>query len=50
MWSQRETVELAQRLSLDYAAWMSESFTQMTTPAAAGDPLFQPPPGSCIRL
>ena len=46
MWSHRETVELAQRLSLDYTAWMSETFTQMTAPAER-DPafgFFQPPP------
>jgi hypothetical protein len=46
VWSQRETVELAQRLSLDYTAWMSENFLQMTAEAAS-DPafgFFQPPP------
>ena len=50
-WSQRETVELAQRLSLNYTAWMSETFTQMTTPAAS-DPafaFFQPPPAVVYR-
>ena len=54
MWSQRETVELAQRLSLKVTAWMSETFTQMTAPAAS-DPafgFFQPPPAvvdRCLR-
>jgi len=50
-WSQRETVELAQRLSLRYTAWMSETFTQMTTPARS-DPAFagmQPPPAVVYR-
>lgn len=50
-WSQRETVELAQRLSLKYAAWMSETFTQVTAPAAS-DPafaFFQPPPAVVYR-
>ncbi len=37
-WSQRETVELAQRLSLDYTAWMSYSFTKLTGNSA--DPAF----------
>jgi len=50
-WSQRETVELAQRLSLNYTAWMSETFTQITAPAAS-DPAFgyfQPPPAVVYR-
>ena len=37
-WSQRETVELAQRLSLDYTAWMSYSFNKITETSA--DPAF----------
>lgn len=46
MWSQRETVELAQRLSLDYTAWMSETFREMNAPAASDQAFafFQPPP------
>jgi hypothetical protein len=51
MWSHRETVELAQRLSLDYTAWMSETFQAMSAPAAA-DPafaFFQPPPAVVYR-
>lgn len=51
MWSQRETVELAQRLSLDYTAWMSANFRVMTAPAAS-DPafaFFQPPPAVVHR-
>ena len=33
--AQRETVELAQRLSLDYTAWMSETFKEMNAPATS---------------
>jgi len=32
-WSQRETVELAQRLSIDYTPWMTSAFTQIAVPA-----------------
>jgi len=45
-WSQRETVELAQRLSLDFTPWMSATFKSFVTPAQA-DPafsFFQAPP------
>ncbi len=50
-YSQRETVELAQRRSLKPTAWMSETFTQMSAPAAS-DPafaFFQPPPAVVDR-
>ena len=51
MWSQRETVELAQRLSLDYTAWMSETFREMNAPAASDQAaaFFQPPPAVVHR-
>ena len=45
-WSQRETVELAQRLSLDFTPWMSATFSAFTT-RAEFDPafsFFQAPP------
>jgi len=32
IWSQRETVELAQRLSLDYTPWMTSAFSEVITP------------------
>ena len=44
-------MELAQRLSLDYTAWMSETFKEMNAPAAS-DPafaFFQPPPAVVHR-
>lgn len=40
MWSQRETVELAQRLSVDFTPWMSATFKSFVTPAQF-DPAFQ---------
>jgi len=50
-WSQRETVELAERLSIDFTAWMPTAFTAIT--ASMGDPafsFFQPPPELVHRL
>ena len=32
-WSQRETVELAQRLSIDFTPWMTSAFNQIAIPA-----------------
>ncbi len=32
-WSQRETIELAQRLSIDYTPWMTSAFTKISVPA-----------------
>jgi hypothetical protein len=51
VFTQRETVELAQRLSLDYTAWMSETFTEMTAAPAADQAFafFQPPPAVVHR-
>ncbi|MBI3920745.1 MAG: beta-galactosidase, partial [Armatimonadetes bacterium] len=40
MWSQRETIELAQRLSVDFTPWMSATFKAFVTPAQF-DPAFQ---------
>ena len=52
IWSQRETVELAQRLSLDYTPWMTQTFMEIVSPASA-DPagrFFQPPPSVVNRV
>ncbi len=45
-WTHRETVELAQRLSIDYTPWMCQSFTEATRTAGAdqADSPFRPRP------
>ncbi len=51
IWSQRETVELAQRLSLDYSAWMTSRFHQAVS-TNDGDPAansFLVPPDLAYR-
>ncbi len=52
MWSQRETVELAQRLSLDYTAWMTEAFSRVLDPLGKWPTasFFKPPPALIDRL
>ncbi|MBI4024260.1 MAG: hypothetical protein HY360_04715, partial [Verrucomicrobia bacterium] len=51
-WSQRETVELAQRLALDYTPFMTASFMEIVQPAAsdAAFRAFQPPPEVVNRV
>lgn len=51
-WSQRETVELAQRLSFDYTVWMAEAFSKPVMPKASDQAFlfFQPPARLVDRL
>jgi len=51
VWSQRETVELAERLSLDYTPCMTETFWEVVRPAWActWDRFFQAPPSVVHR-
>lgn len=43
-WSQRETIELAQRLSLDFTPWMTATFHEVISPPDISDiGFFQPP-------
>jgi len=44
-WSQRETVELAQRLSLDYTPWMTSAFSRVAVP---GEWYWMPTPAALI--
>jgi len=51
MWTQRETVELAERLSIDYTAWMSKDFFRAAEPPSDSiDKFFSGPPNLVYEL